>query len=151
MPEDCELASFEFKERYKRKRGVDMLTDFYVPMLQRSETYDRVSGYFSSAVISRASAGFAKFCSRGGAKRADGSPRFRLIVGARLNALDEQTILSLEDPGLVESEVEKSVIAAIEEIANEVGSEGSGSEEETLKKEFERTRLSGFTWMLDNG
>ena len=151
MPEDCELASFEFKERYKRKRGVDMLTDFFVPMLQRSETYDRVSGYFSSAVISRASAGFAKFCSRGGAKRADGTPRFRLIVGARLNTLDEQTILSLEDPGLVESEVEKSVIAAIEEITREVGSEGSGSEGEALQREFERTRLSGFAWMLDNG
>ena len=47
MSEECELAAFEFEERYKRRRGVDMLTDFYVPMLQRAETYDRVSGYFN--------------------------------------------------------------------------------------------------------
>ena len=151
MSEECELAAFEFEERYKRRRGVDMLTDFYVPMLQRAETYDRVSGYFSSAVISRASAGFAKFCSRGNHKRADGTPRFRLIVGARLNTLDEQTILSLDDESLVESEIEKSVIDAIEKIAEEVSNDSKDNDEDALKKKFERDRLSGFTWMLKQG
>ena len=87
--QDCNLQNVGFKRRYRRKSGIDMLTDFYIPMLQNAKTYDRVAGYFSSAVLSRASAGFAKFCKTDNPRESERVPKFRLIVGARLNPKDE--------------------------------------------------------------
>ena len=74
-----------------RRKGHEMLEEFYVPMLAASTTYDRVAGYFSSSVIKHASAGFAKFCSNPNTRADNELPKFRLIVGARLSSEDEQS------------------------------------------------------------
>ena len=58
------LQEFGFKHHYDHVRGDEMLETFYVPVLERSLTYDRVAGYFSSAVLTYASAGFASFVLR---------------------------------------------------------------------------------------
>ena len=108
-PNECTLAGYSFEHHYDHVRGDEMLETFYVPMLERSLTYDRVAGYFSSAVLSHASAGFAKFCNSDNLRESDNQPKFRLIVGARLNEKDEKVVLHAEDPALLE-EIEESLL-----------------------------------------
>jgi len=58
----------------------NVVDDFYVPLLARSNSYDRVAGYFTSQGLALAARGLAPFISRGG--------RVRLIVGAQLRQED---------------------------------------------------------------
>ena len=106
----CPLSDYGFEHHYDHIRGEEMLERFYVPMLERALTYDRVAGYFSSAVLSHASAGFSKFCASENLRQGEGLPKFRLIVGARLQARDEQVVLHAEDPTLIK-EVEDVLIS----------------------------------------
>lgn len=64
---------------------VDILHDFYIPVLERSTCYDRVAGYFSSTSLAAASRGFSRFVGRNGAAR--------FIVGVDLSADDAEAIL----------------------------------------------------------
>jgi len=132
-----DLEGYGFEHHYDHIRGDEMLETFYVPMLERSLTYDRVAGYFSSAILSHASAGFVKFCKTENPRKEEDLPKFRLIVGARLNPKDEQVVLYAENPALLEDEIEESLLKSIEEInlENEIGS-------------FERRRFQGLSWML---
>ncbi|SVC59840.1 uncharacterized protein METZ01_LOCUS312694, partial [marine metagenome] len=63
----------------------DMLGSFYVPVLQRAITYDRVAGYFFSSSFVSAAAGLAKFISNHGT--------IRLLVGAQLTDADREALL----------------------------------------------------------
>ena len=63
----------------------DILKDFYIPVLARSVTYDRVAGYFRSTSLAAASQGFSAFTKNSG--------KARLIVGADLDPADVQAIL----------------------------------------------------------
>ncbi len=45
---------------------VDILHDFYIPALQRSVSYWRVAGYFTSSSLAAASQGFSAFTASGG-------------------------------------------------------------------------------------
>lgn len=136
---DPKLDEFPFQHHYDHVRGDEMLETFYVPMLERSLTYDRVAGYFSSAVLSHASAGFAKFCSTPNLREADGLPKFRLIVGARLNPKDEQVVLHAENPELLE-EIESNLLNSIDNIDLDEDFES-----------FEQNRFQGLSWMLKTG
>ena len=138
MAGECDLSAVGFNRRYRRKSGVDMLTEFYIPMLQNSKTYDRVAGYFSSAVLSRASAGFAKFCKTANPREDDGIPKFRLIVGARLNPKDEAAILHIQDRDSI-NEIEDGILNSIQEM------------EEIDEYDFDRNRICGLAWMIQNG
>lgn len=66
-------------------RPVDILDDFYLPVLERSTHYDRVAGYFSSTSLAIASRGFSRFVAQNG--------RARFIVGADVSAEDAEAIL----------------------------------------------------------
>ena len=101
-------------------------------MLKNSVTYDRVSGYFSSKVLAQASSGFSAFCNTENPR--DPLPKMRLIVGARLQAKDEATLLQIHAPEL-ENEICDSVLGAIEEMA-ELDDYG-----------FE-DRICGLAWMI---
>ena len=136
--DDCTLAAFSFRHHYDHIRGDEMLETFYVPMLERSLTYDRVAGYFSSAILSHASAGFAKFCNSDNPRESDNLPKFRLIVGARLNEKDEKVVLHAEDPALLE-EIEESLLESIENL--DLDSEF----------DFNKSRFQGLSWMLQKG
>lgn len=63
----------------------DILEDFYIPVLSRSVTYDRVAGYFRSTSLAAASQGFSAFTQNSG--------KARLIVGADMDPEDVQAAL----------------------------------------------------------
>ena len=128
------LKNYPFKHHYDYILGEEMLEEFYVPMLKNSNTYDRVAGYFSSAVLSHASAGFAEFCKSPNPR--EPIPKFRLIVGARLNPKDEAIILHMSDPELVEKDFEKIILKNIDNLDEEI--------------DFDRDRLKGLAWMIKN-
>ncbi len=67
-------------------RPVDILHDFYIPVLRRSRRYDRVAGYFRSSSLAAASQGFSAFVESGGT--------MRLIVGCDLDPQDIETVLT---------------------------------------------------------
>ncbi|MHB8289264.1 MAG: DEAD/DEAH box helicase [Acidimicrobiales bacterium] len=57
---------------------------FYVPLMARAKTYDRMAGYFTSSALSLAAAGLARFIANDGV--------MRLIVGAQLDPDDVDAI-----------------------------------------------------------
>lgn len=67
-------------------RPVDILHDFYIPVLKLATRYDRVAGYFRSTSLAAASQGFSAFVGKHG--------KMRLIVGADLEPHDVKAILS---------------------------------------------------------
>lgn len=74
-------------------RPVDILKDFYIPVLQLSARYDRVAGFFRSSSLAAASQGFSSFAGRQG--------RMRLIVAADLDAADVKAILDGDEQRMV--------------------------------------------------
>lgn len=64
---------------------VNILHDFYIPVLKRAVRYDRVAGYFRSSSLAAASQGFSAFVGSQG--------KARFIVGADLDPEDVKAIL----------------------------------------------------------
>lgn len=77
------LRDHEFAPSYD-KAVQDVAGDFYLPCMRSSQRYDRVSGYFSSAVFSIAWPALREFVKAGGQMRLICSPIFS---GADLGAL----------------------------------------------------------------
>lgn len=67
---------------------VDILHDFYIPVLKRAVQYDRVAGYFTSSSLAAASQGYSAFTAGGG--------KVRLIVGAEMHPADVEAVLQGE-------------------------------------------------------
>ncbi|NTU70975.1 MAG: DEAD/DEAH box helicase family protein [Coriobacteriia bacterium] len=68
----------------------DVLLDFYVPLLEKSVSYDRLSGFFSSGALAVAARGIAGLIHNGGSMRIVASPNFtRRDLEALQNAGDE--------------------------------------------------------------
>ncbi|MCF8095875.1 MAG: hypothetical protein K9J79_11005 [Desulfobacteraceae bacterium] len=65
---------------------VNILHDFYIPVLKRSIAYDRVAGYFRSSSLAVASQGFSAL--------AEASGKMRMIVGADMDQQDVSAILA---------------------------------------------------------
>jgi superfamily II DNA or RNA helicase len=74
---------------------VNILEDFYLPVLSRAVSYDRVAGYFRSSSLAAASQGFSAFVGGGG--------RARFVVGADLEAADVEAILQGDKERLANS------------------------------------------------
>ena len=66
-------------------KPLDILHQFYIPVLKRCHRYDRVAGYFRSTSLAAASQGFSAFVGRQG--------RMRMVVGADLDPEDVRAIL----------------------------------------------------------
>ncbi len=64
---------------------VDLLHDFYIPVLRHATAYDRVAGYFTSSSLAAASQGLSSFVNRQG--------RARFVVGLQLETEDVAAIL----------------------------------------------------------
>jgi hypothetical protein len=62
------------------------VNDFFVPVLSRAISYDRVTGYFRSSSLASVARGLARFLGQGG--------KMRLIAGAEL---DDRDVRALED------------------------------------------------------
>lgn len=80
--------------RTSSRDAVDILDDFYVPLLDRAVLYDRVAGYFRSSSIKLALRGFGSFVRRGG--------KARFIVGAEMDAHDVAVLTADHDQVLTE-------------------------------------------------
>ena len=80
---DSGFSGLNLKTRYTTHD--DPLNTFYVPVLERAVSYDRVAGYFSSSSFVSAAAGLARFINNRGA--------IRLLVGAQLTEDDRDALL----------------------------------------------------------
>ena len=86
------LRSHRWRYKYKTStvsaggRPVDILNDFYIPVLKRAHRYDRMAGYFRSTSLAVASQGFSALVGRNG--------HVRMIVGADLAPDDVRAILA---------------------------------------------------------
>lgn len=76
-------------------RAVNILHDFYIPVLQCSVRYDRVAGYFRSSSLAAASQGFSAFAAACG--------QMRLVVGADLTPDDVSAILQGDEQRLADA------------------------------------------------
>lgn len=89
---DADLTQCRWRRHYATSSmdgsddASDLLRGFYVPALLRTETYDRVAGYFRSSGLAAASRGFTALLERPNAK-------IRLIAGCDLAPHDVQAIL----------------------------------------------------------
>ena len=79
------LSSFDFKPDYN-KASDDIAKEFYLPCMENSIYYDRVSGYFGSTVYIIAWTALKQFVSNGGKMRIICSP---FIVEEDQSALSE--------------------------------------------------------------
>lgn len=107
MTDFSSFQSFSWLPSYKTSvpgpsgKPVDILHDFYIPILSMATRYDRVAGYFRSTSLAIASQGFSAFTAVGG--------KMRLVVGADLAEDDVAAILQGDNERL-----EKSLNAALE-------------------------------------
>jgi superfamily II DNA or RNA helicase len=62
----------------------DLMQDFYVPCLSNSSNYDRIAGYFSSAIFSLAPMALSKFISNNG--------KIRLLCSPNLSQADKSAL-----------------------------------------------------------
>ena len=105
-----------------------MVDDFYEPVLLNTVRYDRVAGYFRSSVLATVSCGYEGFCDHPDSK-------MRLIIGLEMTQDDHDRILFWNDREKVDEEIRRC-------IQKELAKEGMPS--------FEKSRLAGLSWMLDN-
>jgi len=85
------LAAFPFQISYGASD--DRLGGFYLPALERSERFDRTTGFFSSAALAIAAAGVVRLIRNGG--------RMRLLCGAQLSPQDVEAVRKGADLGVV--------------------------------------------------
>lgn len=113
-----------WKHRYVSSRD-DVLTDFYVPALQRSKYYSRIAGYFNSSVLSSAAQGVASFIENG--------EQMRLVVSADIS----------EDDAMAINRGERTPADVIEtNLSNKVSN---------IEKSITEERLEVLAWMVSTG
>ena len=77
------LSEITINEGYESETD-NILTDFYIPALENSKYYWRMSGYFSAAAIFYAAQGFVTLLNKGG--------DIRLVLGHQLAQNDFDAI-----------------------------------------------------------
>jgi len=83
-----DLRSVPFRENYSSS-GSSLLNAFYIPALSNAVSYDRASGYFSSAILALAPVAFSDFATSGG--------KMRLLCSPHLSEADAEAILGLAE------------------------------------------------------
>jgi superfamily II DNA or RNA helicase len=83
-----DLRSIPFRENYSSS-GSSLLNEFYIPALSNAVTYERATGYFSSAILALAPVAFSEFATRTG--------KMRLLCSPHLSEEDAEAILSLAE------------------------------------------------------
>lgn len=96
--------SYRTSSSVSQGRPVNILHDFYIPVLTRSVRYDRVAGYFRSTSLAAASQGFSAFFANKG--------KARFIVGSDLALEDVSAILSAD------SQLEHTLNAELDQFGN---------------------------------
>jgi len=80
-----DLSELDFNLEYSSSLN-DLVEDFYLPVLERSITYDRAAGFFSSAIFWAIESTLCDFVARGG--------HIRIICSPRLSASDRDALIA---------------------------------------------------------
>jgi superfamily II DNA or RNA helicase len=106
-----------------------ILSNFVIPVLSRSQRYDRLTSFFNVGALVAIAEGLDKL------RASDGSMRLVLGVHAVPKELADATVKSESWASTVVSEVRKRLIA----------------EASSLQDEFRRDRLAAVAWMIKDG
>lgn len=106
----------------------DALTDFLLPALRNAKTYDRVAGYFSSAVFAQTAPGITEFVRKRGS--------IRLITSHVLARRDAEAMQSGDD----------SVDSLAREFAETIAYEGA-----SLERQIAAQYVKAMCWLLKEG
>lgn len=119
------LRELDLLETYRSDR-CDLVKDFYEPCLQRSLSYDRAVGFFSSSALALVARGLTIFIQAGG--------RMRLVTSPKLSEADVAAIAEgLEQRDKV---IHRALLRSFEE--------------ETVP-DLVQQRLAALTWLLAQG
>ena len=117
------LTSLNLRQRYRSDRQ-DLLSDFYIPCLRQSVSYDRAVGFFSSSSLVVAAQGLSEFVKAGG--------KMRLVASPRLSEADIRAI----EQGLQQREIiTKAVVRELTQPFDQIV----------------RDRLACLAWLLAQG
>lgn len=118
------LQDLNIKDTYSSStKANDLVREFYNPVIEQASKYDRITGFFSPAVLAIASRGFAELISTGG--------KIRLITSVQL---DDRIYKSISDnSGLLYEHLL------------------SDFDFEAVKSELNRDYLSVFAWLYRTG
>ena len=103
----------------------DLVWDFYIPVLSRANSYDRIAGFFSSSSLAMTARGISEFISNGGVMRLVTCPQ-----------------LSSNDISMLEKSVNNM---------DEILSEHFIKSYDEIETEFQRDHVKALGWMLANG
>lgn len=118
------LRDLEIAENYSSREGMDLINEFYNPVLETAIEYDRVTGFFSPKVLAAAARGFAQLIQNGG--------KIRLVT-------------SIE----VAPEVIKSYYDSV--ISEEVLERYAGWNAEEIEGKIDEDYLGVFSYLLASG
>lgn len=102
------LGSLYFKKAYSSESD-DILHDFYIPVLQSSIEYSRLTGFFSSRSLAIAARGISSLIKNGGT--------MKLIVSPILNKKDLEVIMNASKTP--EKYIEKKMLEELGKLENE--------------------------------
>lgn len=97
------LPDHDFKRTYDRKKGSNIVQDFYVPALSEAISYDRLTFSFTSGALAAAATGFAGLIRNGGRMRILAAPeltpadKLALTTTASSSEFDEKVSRILEE------------------------------------------------------
>lgn len=122
------LMDLDLKHQYRTNplEPEGVVGDFYIPVLSVAKSYDRLSGFFSSASFSLAARGVAALIANGG--------RMRLVCSPRLSERDASVLESFAE-------------GRHEQMLTQYWIQHFTPDESSI----ERDHLAAFGWMLQNG
>lgn len=102
------LPDHDFKRTYDRKKGSNVVQDFYVPALSEAISYDRLTFSFTSGALAAAATGFAGLIRNGG--------RMRILASPELTPADKEVLTANTDS----NEFDRNINRILEEQVDSV-------------------------------
>lgn len=118
------LRDYPWKPTYE-SRHTNLVSEFFIPALQRSIRYDRIAGFYSSSVLTLAARGLAALIRNGGT--------MRLITGAVLSDKDIDAI-------------NRGILSPEEALAK-----GFSADIEHLEDAIAKDRIGALAWLVAAG
>lgn len=120
------LRELTLKSVYRSEED-NILSDFYVPALSRSISYDRAVGYFSATMLSYAAQGIGALIEREGT--------MRLVVGGEITEEESDAILNGYDLRCLKERIGSAFCKTIDQVVEELS----------------YARLQALSWMIGQG
>ena len=120
------LRDLQFKPVYRSEED-SLLSDFYIPALTHSISYDRAVGYFSASMLSCAAQGIGSLIEKQGT--------MRLIFGGELTQEESDAILNGYDLRVISERIGGLFVKTLEQVVEELS----------------YARLQALSWMIAQG